>query len=158
MKRSAQRSLRARPRVQTRRRWRRRLLSTALEVESELAPSRCDVVVRSFRVLKSAIVVIRWRWCGSFALFGFQHLEPGDDFIRRQHPIHWNRITASRWATQPQRAVAACFARHVDLAASNNLTANQTVALVIERTPLAKLIKPAQQIQFVYIRKINWRR
>ena len=90
MKRNAQRTLRARPRAQTRRRWRRRLLSSVLEMESELAPSRCDVVVQSLRALKSAIVVIHWRRYGSFAFFVCQHLDPGDDFIRRQHPIHWN--------------------------------------------------------------------
>ena len=83
MKRNAQRSLRARPRAQTRRKWRIRLLSTALEMEGELEQSRCDAVARSFRALKSAIIVIHWRRYGSFALFRCQHLDLGDDFIRR---------------------------------------------------------------------------
>ena len=90
MKRNAQRSLRARPRAQTRRKWRRRFLGTAPEMERELAPSRCDVVVRFLGTLKSAIIVIHWRRYGSFALFRCQHLDLGDDFIRWQHPIHWN--------------------------------------------------------------------
>jgi len=90
MKRNAQRSLRARPRAQTRRRWRRQRLRAAFEMKGVLEQSQCDAVVFSLGKLGSAIPVIHWRWYGSFAFFGCQHLDLGADFIRRQHPIHWN--------------------------------------------------------------------
>jgi hypothetical protein len=90
MKRNAQRSLAGPAQGSDPQKVEETALIAALEMESELAPSRCDVVVRSLGALKSAIVVIHWRRYGSFAFFGCLHLDPGDDFTRRQHPIHWN--------------------------------------------------------------------
>ena len=46
-------------------------------------------------------------------------------------------------------------ARHLDLLASNNLPANQTVTFVVQRMPLPKLIELAQNIEFLSIRKAN---
>src|SRR5438034_6628218 len=77
------------PRARTRRSWR----------DSFKKPvsngTRSFAIVMRFRhalfgALRSSIAVISRRRRRSFAFFGCHHLHLGDDFIRWQHPIHWN--------------------------------------------------------------------
>src|SRR4030095_9644786 len=66
---------------------------------------------------------------------------PGKDLIGRQHPIHRNRIATLCRTTRPQPAVATSCNRYLDLPAGDNLPADETETLVVERTPLPKLIE-----------------
>jgi hypothetical protein len=76
-------------------------LRTPLQVERELSQSRCDAVVPVMRTLTSSVAVISRRRCRSFAFLSCHHLHLREDFIRRQHPIHRNRVTPLAWATEP---------------------------------------------------------
>lgn len=60
-----------------------------------------------------------------------------------------------RRAAKPQCTVTACATVYLNLLASNNLPANQTVAFVIQGTPWPKSIHHAQNIKFVRIREDN---
>ncbi len=44
-----------------------------------------------------------------------------------------------------------CSASYLNLPASNNFAANQTVTFLIERMPLPKLIEAAQCLQFICV-------
>ncbi len=57
-----------------------------------------------------------------------------------------------RWTAEPQRPVATCAARYLDLLAGDDLVANQTVAFLIQGTPWPELIESSQRFQFISIR------
>jgi hypothetical protein len=133
-------------------------LRTRLEVERELPQSRCDTVVLFMGRLRMSIVTASRCQCGSFAFFGRPHLDAREDFIRGQHPIHRNRVTTLARTTQPQRSIPARPTAHLDLSASNDLAAYETVTSVIQRTPFAKLIEAAQHIQSICVRQYDGRR
>jgi len=133
-------------------------LQTSLEIEREFAQSRCDPVVSTIAGRVPSVAAANGsRYC-SFAFFGNHPLHFRENLIRRQYPIHRNWVATLRRTTNPQRPVAACSARYLDLPASNDFATDQAETFLVEWTPLPKLIEPAQRIQFICVRQCNWRR
>ena len=65
-------------------------LEAVLEVEREFEKSRCEAYLVSTGAISPSIAPDScWRYFG-FLFFGCYRLDPREDFIRRQHPIHWN--------------------------------------------------------------------
>ena len=75
----------------------------------------------------------------------------GQNFIGRQHPIHWNRRTTLRWTDDPKRAVAPRASNHLDLPAADKFAAAETVTFIVKRVPMPKLIKTPQSLEFILI-------
>jgi len=126
----------------------------AVEVRHEGPQLRRNTVVRFVRALRHSAVIDGCR-CRSLVFFSCQHFHSSKDFIRRGHPIYRDWVAMLRGTAKSQGTVTPCTARHLNLVASNNLPANQTVTFVVQRMPLPKLIQPPQNIEFLRIRKAN---
>src|SRR5689334_1079330 len=101
-------------------------------MERELAQSRCDPVVPTIAGRAPTVAATNGSHHRSFAFFCDHPLHLRENFIRRQYPIHWNRVATLRGTTEPQRPVAARSARYLDLLASNDFATNQAETFFVE--------------------------
>src|SRR5436309_15173848 len=99
-------------------------------MQCELAQLRCDAVIPFISARRSSIAVTSLRRYRSLVFFGCHHFHPGEDFIRRQYPIHRDGVTPLGRTTEPQWPVAARSDRYLDLPANDNLAANLTVTIL----------------------------
>jgi hypothetical protein len=107
-------------------------LENEFEMYRQFLQLRCQPVLYA---------MISRTWRSNVAFFGCGHFRYGENFVRRPHPIHRNRIAVSCWTAQSQRSITTCAASDLDLTASNDFTANKTVAFLIQRAPLPELIE-----------------
>jgi hypothetical protein len=117
-----------------------------LEVHREFAQPRCQATcpVGNGRGRRRGV-----------AFLGCRGLCLRQNLVRRQHPIHRDRVALFRRTTQPQRSISTGFPRYLDLPPGNDFTANQTETFVAQGMPLPELIEPAQHLQFICVGQRN---
>ena len=91
-------------------------------------------------------------WRSVAVFFGYHSFHFRKDFVCEEHPIHRNRVAPLRRTAHLQPAHGASSDRYLDLAARNNVPANQAVTFVIQRTPRPKLIELPQYVEFFCVR------
>ena len=102
----------------------------AVEVRREVPQLHRNAVVRFVPSVRHSAVINACRCC-SLVLFRVEMLAASKEFIRREHPIYRDGVATVRGTAKPQRTVTPSTACHLDLVASNNFAANQTVTFVV---------------------------
>jgi len=77
------------------------------------------------------------------------------DFIRRVHPIHRNRITMFRRTTDARGPILA--AAYLDFTPSDRFAANEAITFFIKGAPQPELIESLQDVQFFFIGQFDRR-